>query len=101
VDTDDLSEMAYHVIRLAASTHDALKAEIGASATYYQNEEDFLNGAKDYIKEISENPENYLDSWDIIDQVENDSFRKGLRELIDHLEQTLQTPLEERGKIGI
>jgi hypothetical protein len=98
MDTEDLSEMAYHVVRLGRKAHDMLKTELGASASHYTNENEFLNGTLEYISELMEDPEQYLEDWDRIDEVEVVDFKNGLIKIKNHIELTLRTPIEKRGE---
>jgi len=57
MDIDDLSEMAYEIIRRADQVLDVLCAEIGASASNRETEDDFLV----HLRMILASPRSYLD----------------------------------------
>lgn len=49
MDTDYLTEMAYHCIRLANDASDTLKAELGAMCSRFKDEEAYLKGILRYV----------------------------------------------------
>lgn len=97
MDTDSLSQMAYHTIRLGRAAHDMLKTEIGASTMDYDSEDAFLEGTLEYVISLIENPSDYLEDWDLIDEVGLEEFKVGLEALKKHLVLTLNTPMRDRG----
>jgi hypothetical protein len=98
MDTDDLTPMAYEIIPLAGDVLDVLPSEIGASASRFQAEDDFLRGVRMHLRSILRSAKSYLDYWNYLDEVEIRPFRKGVMDLLAHVEKTLATPIEERGK---
>lgn len=98
MDTDDLTEMAYQTIVRAYRVSDILSTEIGASAANYTVEDEFLRGTLAFLDEILEDPEAYLDSWNLIGDINPLSFAEGVRLLRHHVLNTLDTPKERRGK---
>jgi hypothetical protein len=101
MDTDELTEMAYNTILLAYDVLDVLRLEIGASAKDYLTEDEFLRGTLANLKDISTDPESYLDSWNYLDMVNPKLFLKGVNNLISYVEKTLGTPQYQRGKTVI
>jgi hypothetical protein len=97
MDTDDLTPMAYETITRAEEVLDVLKSEIGASASDKKSEDDFLRGVRAHLRGILRSAREYLDSWNYLDSVDIRSFRKGVKENLDHVERTLATPYEQRG----
>ena len=99
MDTDDLSDMAYDIIIRAARVSDTLKAELGALSSDYKNENGWLRGVQEHLKEILEDPEDYVDSWNLEEEEGVTAAR--IRELADQLYQqagvVLSTPLKDRG----
>lgn len=98
MDTDDLTELAYAVLPCAHEVLDVLRVEIGASAMQYSSEDDMLRGTLKRLKGILNDPDSYLDSWNYLDTVDPKQFAEGVRGLIDHVEKTLNTPQQQRGK---
>jgi hypothetical protein len=97
MDTDDLTPMAYETIIKAQEVLDVLRSEIGASASDKKSEDDFLRGTRAHLRGILRSAREYLDDWNYIDSVDIRSFRKGLKEILAYVEQTLATPYEQRG----
>jgi hypothetical protein len=50
------------------------------------------------VIEIEEDPEDYLDWWNLLDQTDIKTFKKKIQALKKHIQQTIQTPLKDRGK---
>lgn len=65
MDTDDLTEMAWDVIIRAARVSDTLKAELGTMARQFQSEGEWLQGVHAHLKEITDDPAGYVDSWEL------------------------------------
>jgi hypothetical protein len=43
-------------------------------------------------------PEDYLDSWCMLEETDVPEFRVKMRALCEHIEKTLATPMAERGE---
>jgi len=97
MDTDDLTPMAYETIIKAQEVLDVLRSEIGASAADKKSEDDFLRGVRSHLRSILRSAREYLDDWNYLDSVDIRSFRKGVKEILVYVEQTLATPYEQRG----
>ena len=98
MDTDDLTEMAYETLAQAHAVCDVLRAEIGASAANFKTEEEFLRGTLEFLDAILAGPEEYLELWDLLGEINVRSFVSGIRVVRDHVSATLNTPAEQRGK---
>ena len=98
MDTDYLTPMAYDCIRLADDATDVLKSELGAACSQYRGEDAYLAGILADVKEIEEDPEDYLDWWNLLEQTDIAEFRKKIRVLREHIEKTIETPTAERGE---
>jgi hypothetical protein len=99
MDTDYLTPMAYECILLGDKASDVLKAELGAAASLFDNEEDYLHGILKHVNEIERDPEGYLDEWNLLLDIEIRLFKANLRELKKHIKRTIATPFEERGEL--
>ena len=100
MDTDDFSEMAYAVIRQAASVSDTLKAELGVMSRDYLHENNWLRDVQEYLRGIQAHPQDYVDLWNL-EEFENVSpavIQKLATRLLAHIHEVLATPLEKRGK---
>ena len=98
MDTDDLTEMAYETLAQAYAVCDVLRAEIGASAASFKTEDEFLRGTLEFLDAILEDPEDHLESWNLLDETDVQSFVSGIGVVRDHVSTTLSTPAEQRGK---
>ena len=99
MDTDELTSMAYDCIRLANAAIDVLKTELGAMCSRYRSEDDYLGGILEHVSEIGDDPGDYLDGWNLHEQTNLPAFKQKLKELREHIEKTIATPLKERGKL--
>jgi len=97
MDTEDLTIMAYHCIYLAEDTTDVLKSEIGAECSQYKTEDEYLHGILEDVLEIEEDPIDYLDYWNMLDQINIKTFLKKLKILRRHIQKTLNTEISVRG----
>lgn len=101
MDTDDLTEMAYHSIVIAAGFNDFLKADLGVEARQHKTEDDYLNAIHNEVKDIKIDIKGYLESWDILDDVNITSFRKDINLLLKHIENTINTSKADRRKFKL
>ena len=97
MDTDQLTEMAYEIIRLAGEASGCLRAEIGAACSEFRSEDDYLHAVLAHVRSIEEAPQDYASEWNLPDDEEAGLPAK-LRELRLHVERTLATPIVERGE---
>ncbi len=97
MDTDDLTNMAYQTITLAHDVSEFLRAEIGASASDVSSEDEFLRGTVEFLAEVLEDPEDYLDSWNAVEETNVACFAHGVRRLQVHVLKTMETPQMQRG----
>ena len=62
------------------------------------SEDGYLRGILAKVKEIEQNPRNYLDWRHLLDETDVGEFTKTVKVLRKHIEKTLETPSEERGE---
>jgi hypothetical protein len=98
MDTDFLTQMAYDCIMLAEKATDVLMSELGAACSRYSNENEYLKGILADVKEIEEDPEEYLDSWNLLEQMDINVFKQRIHALREFIEKTITTPVNERGE---
>ncbi len=98
MDTDDLTEMAYEIIKRADNVIDILCTEIGASALDKETEDDFLRGVAIFLRRILKSPRSYLDDWNYLEEINIKTFRNEVAELLAYVEKVLTTPYRQRGK---
>lgn len=96
MDTDDLSDMAYKCIIYADEATDVLKTELGAECGKYSNEDDYLHSIKSYVNSIKDNPDEYLDNWNLIEEADMNHFIASIDKLLKHIESTLESSVIER-----
>ncbi|MDA3875101.1 MAG: hypothetical protein PF795_14225 [Kiritimatiellae bacterium] len=98
MDTDNLSEEAYDVIRAAARECDTLKAELGAMALHCRMEDDWLRGVREHLQDILEDAEEYVDGWNLEEEEGCSPATMGLlaADLMRQVDQILSMPLKQR-----
>lgn len=99
MDTDDLTEMAWDIIVRAACVSDTLKAELGAMARRFQFEDGWLQGVRVHLKEIADDPAEYVDYWDLENEenVTATMIRNCAEELCGRADKILAMPMAKRG----
>lgn len=98
MDTDYLTPMAYATLSLGYEACEPLRAEIGAAAAEFKTEDGFLHGISKLMEDILRDPEDYLDSWNLLDEVDQGAFSERVRRVQDHIAATLKTAHADRGK---
>jgi hypothetical protein len=102
MDTDELTEMAYDIIVRAARVCDTLKTELGAMSGKYKSENEWLQGVRNYLEEIMDSPDGYVDYWNLEEEegITPAAIKEYAVELLLQVDKVLTTPLNERGTIG-
>ena len=102
MDTDYLTEEAYRVLigRSGEVSH-FLRSEIGASSRFYPNEDAYLGAMHQFVSSIADAPEDYLDGWNLLDDVDADEFGLKAHDLADEIMAVIRLPISERGPAGI
>jgi len=101
MDTDDLTLMAYESIIIANWISDFLKCDLGVRSKDYEDENAYLNGILKFVQKIRNDPKAYLDSWNLLEELDLGDFSKGIEVLEGHILKTLKTPIEQRGKVEL
>lgn len=96
MDTNDLSDMAYESIVIAARFNDYLKAELGAMSYQCKEEDEYLKAMLNHVVKIRNNPTEYLQFWNIEDETDIASFKHNIDILEKYIERTIQTPIIQR-----
>jgi hypothetical protein len=99
VDTDDLTDLAYNIILSAADVSDMLRVELGAMASQFAAEDDWLHGIRAYLREVADDADDYVDvnSLEEFEGVTPAMIRRGATELGRLADDVLATPLDQRG----
>ena len=100
MDTDDLTEMAYACIVSANEITDILKSELGAACSQFKTENEYLKEILKHVEDIENDPKDYLDDWNLLDEIDIKVFKKKIGELRRQIQETIKTPQNSRGKIG-
>ena len=100
MDTDDLTEMAYESIIIANEITDFLKCDLGVRSKDYKDENAYLNGILKFVQKIRNDPKAYLDSWNLLEELDLDFFVKGIEYLEKHILKTIKTPIDKRGRFA-
>jgi len=74
-----------------------LKCDIRVWSKDYKNENAYLNGILKFVQKIRNDPKAYLDSWNLLEELDLGDFSKGIEELEEHILKTIETPIEQRG----
>ncbi len=99
MDTDDLTGMAYESIVIANAITDFLKCDLGVRSMEYDDENAYLDGILKFVRTIKNDPEGYLDYWNLLEEFDLASFKKEIEFLEKHILTTIETPIEQRGKV--
>ncbi|NLX53144.1 MAG: hypothetical protein GXY72_13700 [Deltaproteobacteria bacterium] len=99
MDTDDLTEIAWDVIVRAARVSDTLKAELGAMASRFQSEDEWLCAVRVHLEEIADDPDAYVDAWDLKHEegVSADMIGSLAAKLSARVDKILVVPMNKRG----
>jgi hypothetical protein len=94
-----LIEMDWGIIVSASRVSDTLKAELGAMASRFKTEEEWLRGVRAHLGEIFEDPAEYVDSWDLenTEAVTASMIGSIAAKLRDRVDSVLSTPMSKRG----
>lgn len=74
MDTDDLSEEAYEILRKAHEINEFLWVELGVLSEKYKNEEKYLKGVLRFVTKVIEDPEWFQDMWSVMQPIDQDSL---------------------------
>ena len=100
MDTDLLTEKAYRVlIGRSGEVSDFLRAEIGAAASRYPNEDSYLGAMHHFVSAIGDAPEDYLERWNLIEEIDTHEFGSQAHTLADEILAVIKLPLSKRGPV--
>ena len=99
MDTDDLSALAWGIIAGAALVSNTLKAELGAMASAFRGEDEWLRAVRDHLVRIVEDPDEYVDAWDLENTEAVTAAMIGgiATTLRDQTDRVLSAPMSMRG----
>ena len=99
MDTDDLTQMAYESIIIANEITEFLKCDLGVRSRDYKDENAYLNGILKFIRKIMNDPESYLDYWNLWEELDLSTFEQGIEYLQKHILKTIEMPIQQRGEV--
>ena len=50
-----------------------------------------------FVRKINDDPEGHLDYWNLLEELDLASFENGIDQLEEHIKNTIETPVEQRG----
>lgn len=102
MDTSFLTRDAYQVlIGRSGEISDILQTEIGAMARSYHGEDNYLKGVHQEMLDIICDPEDWLDFWNLLDDIDSAEFRTALTAFAAEIQQVLQKPIDQRGPVDM
>ena len=74
---------------------------LGVRSGNYKNEDAHLNGILKFVRKIKYDPENYLDYWNLWNELDLTAFVKGLKGLEKHILKTIETQFDQRWDVPV
>ncbi len=100
MDTTLLTREAYRVlIGESGDISEYLRADVGASAHQYRDEDSYLQGMREFAAVIAADPLDYLDGWNLVGEIDPDQFGQRIAEFERKIIEVLRTPIGERGHV--
>ncbi len=97
MDTNDLTEKSYEILKLSEHIDHIITVHIGAMCSRYNDEDAFLCHALKLIQEIIDDPDEFIEDWGIEEIIEPEAFRSGLYSLKSYIQSVMAIPYKERG----
>ncbi len=101
MDTDDLTPMAYASIVIANEITDFLKCDLGVRSENYKDEDAYLKGILKFVRKIKRDPEEYIDYWNLLNELDLKVLKNGLEGLAKHILKTIDTQFDKRGDVPV
>ena len=92
MDTDDLTENAYEILRYTHEVNEFLWVEFGNMCRSYKNEDEYLNGLLNYTIDIKNSPGEFSEAWNLEEKIDT----KDLLKIEEKIRQVLSIPFEKR-----
>lgn len=70
MDTDDLTENAYEILRYTHEVNEFLWVEFGSMCCNYKNEDEYLNRLLNYTIDIKNSPDVFSEAWNLEENIE-------------------------------
>lgn len=69
MDTDDLTENAYEILRYTHKVNEFLWVEFGNMCRNYKNEDAYLNGLLNYTMAVMNSPDEFSEAWSLDENI--------------------------------
>ena len=97
MDTNDLTEKSYEILKLAEDIDHIVTVHIGAMCGRFKNEDKFLLNVIKFVQGIIDDPEDFIESWDLEEEISLETFTDDLLNLKKYTEGVMAIPIEDRG----
>lgn len=97
MDTNDLTEKAYEILKFSEDVDHIITVHIGAMCRRYNDEDAFLSHALKFIQSIMHASAEFIEDWGIEEGAEPDAFKSGLSRLKGYIQEVMAIPYKERG----
>jgi len=99
MDTDYLTEEAYDIlIRDSSKVSEYLRCDIAIIAQEFNDEDSYLNEILEILKETEKHSFEYLEDWNLSEEVDINKFTKGIQRLIARIINLQEIPYKKRTK---
>ena len=100
MDTDFLTRDAYRVlIGNSSEVSEFLTPLIGSASRSFSDEDSYLEAMHEYVSSLANEPDVFLDDWNLLDDIDPDDFGAKLKRLAESIRGVIQTPIENRGPV--
>ena len=97
MDTNDLTEKAYEILRIAESINHLITIQLGALCGQFNDEDKYLKGVLKLLAAIKIDTKEFIEDWDIAEEIDGQTLYTGLVKLEKYTTEVLKTPIEKRG----
>jgi len=98
MDTNDVTEKAYEILILAKDRNHLITVQIGVICTHNETENDFLKEALNFLQSKIDKSDSFIEDWGIDDEIDAEALRIGLLNFKSYVEETINTPMNYRGR---
>ena len=97
MDTNDLTEKSYEILKLAEDIDHIVTVHIGAMCARFKNEDELLPNVIKFLQAIINDPKDFIESWDLEEEISVEKFASDLLNLKKYIESVIAIPVGERG----
>ncbi|WP_017302782.1 hypothetical protein [Spirulina subsalsa] len=95
MDTNDLTEKAHVIIERAGDITPQLRLNLCALAIQFSDEDAYLFGIEDFLAQLQEDPQHYLEFWQL-SELDSVVFQEKAKQLIEYIVQVRAIPIDQR-----